>query len=168
MDGGFADPRGPGMSSHSPWAPPGLAGPAALTGVPDPRAVTGPGPHQGWPGRDRSGGWLRLAAVGLCVLAAGAAVVSFTAQYRMIYAARRAGGDRRAGGRDPRRGRVSVRLAGHRAGPAPAACGPAPGAERRLGRHQCVHERDRRRAGLAERGDLGDAAGRLRAGVATR
>jgi hypothetical protein len=77
------------MSSHSPWVPPDLAGPAALTGVPNPRAVTGPGPHQGWPGRDRSGGWLRLAAVGLCVLAAGAAVVSFTAQYRMIYAARR-------------------------------------------------------------------------------
>ena len=88
MDGGLADPRGPSMSSHSPWPPPGLAGPAALTGVPALGAVTGAGPHQGWPGRDRSGGWLRLAAVGLGVLAAGAAVVSFTAQYRMIDAAR--------------------------------------------------------------------------------
>jgi hypothetical protein len=45
----------------------------------------------GWPGapRDRSGAWLRNATVGLCVLAAAAAAVSFTAQYRMIYAARR-------------------------------------------------------------------------------
>ena len=40
------------------------------------------------PGRDRSGLWLRNAAAGLCVLAAAAAVVSFTAQYRMVYAAR--------------------------------------------------------------------------------
>jgi hypothetical protein len=34
-----------------------------------------------WPG-DRSGWWLRNAAAGLCVLAAAAAAVSFTAQYR--------------------------------------------------------------------------------------
>ena len=33
--------------------------------------------------RDRSGLWLRNAAAGLCVLAAAAAAVSFTAQYRM-------------------------------------------------------------------------------------
>jgi hypothetical protein len=33
--------------------------------------------------RDRSAGWLRNAAVGLCALAAAAAAVSFTAQYRM-------------------------------------------------------------------------------------
>ena len=38
---------------------------------------------------DRSGGWLRNAVAGLGVLAAAAAVVSFTAQYRMIFAARR-------------------------------------------------------------------------------
>jgi hypothetical protein len=45
----------------------------------------------GWPGarRDRSGPWLRNATIGLCVLAAAAAAVSFTAQYRMIYSARR-------------------------------------------------------------------------------
>jgi hypothetical protein len=39
--------------------------------------------------RDRSGAWLRNASAGLGVLAAAAAVVSFTAQYRMIFAARR-------------------------------------------------------------------------------
>jgi hypothetical protein len=36
-----------------------------------------------WPG-NRSGLWLRNAAAGLCVLAAAAAAVSFTAQYRMV------------------------------------------------------------------------------------
>ncbi len=40
-----------------------------------------------WPG-DRSGLWLRNAAAGLIVLAGAAAVVSFTAQYRMADAAR--------------------------------------------------------------------------------
>ena len=38
---------------------------------------------------DRSGLWLRNAAVGLCILAAAAAAVSFTAQYRMAETARR-------------------------------------------------------------------------------
>jgi hypothetical protein len=41
------------------------------------------------PAEDRSGTWLRGAAAGLCALAAAAAAVSFTAQYRMIYATRR-------------------------------------------------------------------------------
>ena len=45
-----------------------------------------PAPPQ-W-SRDRSGLWLRNAAAGLGVLAAAAAVVSFTAQYRMADAAR--------------------------------------------------------------------------------
>jgi hypothetical protein len=40
-------------------------------------------------GRDHSGIWLRNAAAGLCLLAAAAAVVSFTAQYRLVYATRR-------------------------------------------------------------------------------
>ena len=40
------------------------------------------------PGGDRSGLWLRNAAAGLCVLAAAAAAVSFTAQYRMADATR--------------------------------------------------------------------------------
>jgi hypothetical protein len=39
-------------------------------------------------GRDRSGLWLRNAAAGLCVLAAAAVTVSFTAQYRMVDATR--------------------------------------------------------------------------------
>ena len=39
--------------------------------------------------RDRPGVWLQCAAGGLCVLAAAAAAVSFTAQYRLVYAARR-------------------------------------------------------------------------------
>jgi len=44
----------------------------------------------GWhgPGKDRSGLWLRNAAAGLCVLAAAAAAVSFTAQFRMVDATR--------------------------------------------------------------------------------
>src|SRR5215831_19588582 len=41
------------------------------------------------PGRDRPGLWLQCAVGGLCVLAAAAAAVSFTAQYRLVYAARR-------------------------------------------------------------------------------
>ena len=40
------------------------------------------------PAPDRSGLWLRNAAAGLCVLAAAAAAVSFTAQYRMVDATR--------------------------------------------------------------------------------
>jgi hypothetical protein len=38
---------------------------------------------------DRSGAWLRNASAGLGVLAGAAAVVSFTAQYRLVFAARR-------------------------------------------------------------------------------
>ena len=45
-------------------------------------------PGRTGPGQDRSGLWLRNAAAGLCVLAAAAAAVSFTAQYRMADAAR--------------------------------------------------------------------------------
>ena len=46
--------------------------------------------RRGWaePGQDHSGRWLRNAAAGLCVLAAAAAAVSFTAQYRMVDATR--------------------------------------------------------------------------------
>ena len=41
------------------------------------------------PAPDRSGLWLRNAAAGLCILAAAAAAVSFTAQYRMAETARK-------------------------------------------------------------------------------
>jgi hypothetical protein len=50
--------------------------------------VLRPRPGSAASGRDRSGLWLRNAAAGLCVLAAAAATVSFTAQYRMVYATR--------------------------------------------------------------------------------
>jgi hypothetical protein len=47
-----------------------------------------PRPGHAAPAGDRSGLWLRNAAGGLCVLAAAAAAVSFTAQFRMVEAAR--------------------------------------------------------------------------------
>ena len=67
-----------------------------LTSPPAPAAASvrdtgqAAGTRPGWadPGQDRSGLWLRNAAAGLCVLAAAAAAVSFTAQYRMVDAAR--------------------------------------------------------------------------------
>ena len=62
--------------------------PLALTG---PSLATSRGtgtPPASRPAPDRSGLWLRNAAVGLCVLAAAAAAVSFTAQYRMAETAR--------------------------------------------------------------------------------
>jgi hypothetical protein len=66
-----------------------------LTGPSGPSVPHGPGTGKvsgaGWndPGQDRSGLWLRNAAAGLCVLAAAAAAVSFTAQYRMAETARK-------------------------------------------------------------------------------
>ena len=65
-----------------------------LTGPSGPSVPQGPGTGKvsgaGWndPGQDRSGLRLRNAAAGLCVLAAAAAAVSFTAQYRMAETAR--------------------------------------------------------------------------------
>src|SRR6266852_7885684 len=63
--------------------------PPLLAGVPGAEKVTGDRPRWGVSGRDHSGIWLRNAATGLCLLAAAAAVVSFTAQYRLVYATRR-------------------------------------------------------------------------------
>jgi Protein of unknown function (DUF2637) len=60
-----------------------------LTRPPSLALATLPGHgHQPNPPNDRSGLWLRNAAAGLGVLAAAAATVSFTAQYRMADAAR--------------------------------------------------------------------------------
>jgi hypothetical protein len=62
-----------------------LTGPAGPS-VPQVRGtgkVSGAGLRWAGSGMDRSGLWLRNAAAGLCVLAAAAAAVSFTAQYRM-------------------------------------------------------------------------------------
>jgi hypothetical protein len=61
-----------------------------LLELPFTASAPGPGnPASGRPrpsasGRDHPGIWLRNAATGLCLLAAAAAVVSFTAQYRMV------------------------------------------------------------------------------------
>jgi len=59
-----------------------MAGPV----VPPPGSGSRPVPAR--QARDRSGPWMRNAAAGLCVLAAAAAAVSFTAQYRLAETAR--------------------------------------------------------------------------------
>ena len=71
-----------------PGAPLALTGPAGPS-VPVIRDTgTAASTRPRLPGQDRSAVWLRYAAAGLCVLAAAAAVVSFTAQYRMVNATR--------------------------------------------------------------------------------
>ena len=60
-----------------------------MAGAPDTGKLTGNQPQLSSSSRDHSGVWLRNAAAGLCLLAAAAAVVSFTAQYRLIQATRR-------------------------------------------------------------------------------
>jgi hypothetical protein len=60
-----------------------------LQPTPLPAAVGAPSPRHADSGRDRPGHWLHAAGAGLFVLAAAAAAVSFTAQYRLVYAARR-------------------------------------------------------------------------------
>jgi hypothetical protein len=68
---------------------------SADQGVPQSRGASGtpeiiaPGPRWTKGGQDRPGIWLQCASCGLCVLAAAAAAVSFSAQYRLVYAARR-------------------------------------------------------------------------------
>ena len=61
----------------------------ALSSTPGPAPAPPPGHHpQSVPPDNHSGLWLRNAAAGLCLLAAAAATVSFTAQYRMAETAR--------------------------------------------------------------------------------
>jgi hypothetical protein len=60
-----------------------------MAGVHDTGKPTGDRPPRNAPGQEHSGIWLRNAAAGLGLLAAAAAVVSFTAQYRLVYATRR-------------------------------------------------------------------------------
>jgi hypothetical protein len=79
--------EGHAMTHRIPWMPAGPARPP-LADARDAGAVTSSRPGWGTPGRDRSAMWLRNAAAGLCVLAAAAAAVSFTAQYRMVDATR--------------------------------------------------------------------------------
>jgi hypothetical protein len=73
------------LTSHP--VTPGPLLPLSRPAVPLLTSLAGHG-SQPAPPRDRSGLWLRNAAAGLCVLAAAAAVVSFTAQYRMVNAVR--------------------------------------------------------------------------------
>jgi hypothetical protein len=76
------------MKSSFPHALPDRpASPAA--DVSDTGGDTATQPRLSKPGQDRPGIWLHCAAAGLCVLAAAAAAVSFTAQYRLVYVARR-------------------------------------------------------------------------------
>jgi hypothetical protein len=71
-----------------PGAPLALTGPAGPS-VPVIRDTgTAASTRPRLPGQDRSAVWLRYAAAGLCALAAAAAAVSFTAQYRMVNATR--------------------------------------------------------------------------------
>ena len=69
------------LTLTSPAAPPAMS-------VRDAGKAVSPRPGPADSGRDHSGRWLRNAAAGLCVLAAAAAAVSFTAQYRMVDATR--------------------------------------------------------------------------------
>jgi hypothetical protein len=68
-----------------------LPNPALLfmAAAPDTEKVTVDRPRWNASARDHSRVWLRNAAAGLCLLATAAAVVSFTAQYRMVDATRR-------------------------------------------------------------------------------
>ena len=100
---------------------------------------------------------------GLALLAAASAAVSFAAQYRMVYAVRRLAVVAGLEAAIPDTAAlvfaclgIAVALRGRRGD-------PGPGAERRRGRDERVHERDRRGPRVAEPGDLGDASGRLRA-----
>src|SRR5260370_38593356 len=68
-----------------------------MAGVPDAGKPAGDRPRRTASGRDHSGIWLRNAAAGVRLLAAAAAGVSFTAQYRRGCVPRRPSGGARAG-----------------------------------------------------------------------
>ena len=80
------NPGGRPVMSRVPLVLTGPAGPSIQ--VRGTGKVSGAGLRWAGSGMDRSGLWLRNAAAGLCVLAAAAAAVSFTAQYRMAETAR--------------------------------------------------------------------------------
>ena len=129
-----------------------MSGPAARR--------TGPGRQPApprWSG-DRSGLWLRNAAVGLCVLAAAAAAVSFTAQYRMVEATRHLPAVAALEAAIPDAAALVFACLGIALAAARPPRAARPGAEPGLGRRQRVHERHRGRSRLAEPGHLGHAA----------
>ena len=114
------------------------------------------------PGRPQV--WLLAAAGGLGVLAGAAATVSYAAQYRLVDAARHLALAAALEAAIPDAAAlvfaclgVALALQGRRAIRARLLNVAVGG---RVG----VHERDRGRAGLAERRGVGDASGRLRAG----
>jgi hypothetical protein len=74
-----------GAVALAPAFPLALSGPSLTHRMNN--SVSAP-PRRTVPASDRSGPWLRNAAAGLCVLAAAAAAVSFTAQFRMVDATR--------------------------------------------------------------------------------
>jgi hypothetical protein len=65
---------------------PGPTAPRESAGVS--RSVPAPSQPEHARGSDRPHFWLPIAAAGLCVLSAAAAIVSYAAQYRLVYAAR--------------------------------------------------------------------------------
>jgi hypothetical protein len=76
------------MTPATAVAPPHQAAPATATPDNEGSVISARSRHAK-PGRDGAGVWLHLAAAGLFALAAAAAAVSFSAQYRLVYAARR-------------------------------------------------------------------------------
>src|SRR5690242_18719407 len=64
------------------------AAPSLMIRLDEAGKTSGDWPRWSASGRDHSGIWLRNAAAGLCLLATAAAAVSFTAQYRLVYATR--------------------------------------------------------------------------------
>ena len=178
------DPAGPAMArgqvpgdnAAGPAAPRGwrsdgavderAAGPGSRVGSGSgPIGRGGPGPGTGRMRQDRPARWLTASMLALGVLAGAAAVVSFSAQYRMVFAAKDVAPVAALEAGDPGRGGADLRHAGDRAGAARQAGDPGTGAERRRRRHVGHDERAGRRARVAGPGDLGDAAGRLRAGL---
>lgn len=76
------------MTPIIPIVLPGQAVPAAAASAIAGATTAAESRHDGqW--QNRPGIWLYAAAAGLCVLAGAAAAVSFSAQYRLVYAARR-------------------------------------------------------------------------------
>src|ERR1700722_7364607 len=79
------------MTPVTPVELPGQPTSSSVTALDAPAFTRAPPPHVN-AGQDRPGLWLHAAAGGLCVLSGAAATVSFTAQYRLVYAARRLAG----------------------------------------------------------------------------
>ena len=85
----IASPAAPGQLTGRAPAPPTIPNGLFSSPLTDPADAQARRPIESGLPHDRSAIWLRHAAIGLCALAAAAAAVSFTAQYRMVYADRR-------------------------------------------------------------------------------